>query len=220
MSWESSVLYEELINTEVRSRLGGSNSADMLIRSYNFANIEELQATDDWESAATLLADDARRLVDGGAEVLALCSDAMHIVADQVEAATDVPFVHLADATAKAVQSQDIEVVGLLGTRFTMERDFYRKRLEDHGLTVLVPEESDRTIVHDVIYNELVRGELNRASREDFLDIIDRLGSAGAKGVIAGCTEIELLVGPDDVLFPYFATTEIHAAAIVDVALA
>lgn len=218
MSWESSVLYEELINTQVRARLGGMHSADLIIRSYDFASIEELQSTGAWDEAGERLAADANRLITAGAELIALCTNTMHRVADVIEGAIDVPFVHLADATAAAVKAQDLDTVGLLGTRFTMEEDFYRSRLESHGLTVLVPSEAEQTIVHDIIYNELVRGELNRSSLEEYLDVIDRLGSAGAQGVIAGCTEIELLVSQDDVFTPFFATTEIHAHAIVEAA--
>lgn len=218
MSWESSVLYEELINTQVRARLGGMHSADLIIRSYDFASIEELQSTGAWDEAGERLAADANRLITAGAELIALCTNTMHRVADVIEGAIDVPFVHLADATAAAVKAQDLDTVGLLGTRFTMEEDFYRSRLESHGLTVLVPSEAEQTIVHDIIYNELVRGELNRSSLEEYLDVIDRLGSVGAQGVIAGCTEIELLVSQDDVFTPFFATTEIHAHAIVEAA--
>lgn len=221
MSWESSIHYEELINTEVRRRLGGSHSADLYIRSYDFAEIEVFQEQGDWDGAASILVEDAKKLVDVGAEVIAMCTNTMHIVAEQVERAVgdDATFVHLGDVTAKKIREGDLHTIGLLGTRFTMEQDFYRQRLESHGLTVLTPPESDRTVVHDIIYNELVRGELNRESREDFLDVIDRMGSAGAQGVIAGCTEIELLVTADDVFLPYFPTTEIHAFAIVDAAL-
>lgn len=219
MSWESSVLYEELINTEVRRRLGGVNSADLIVRSYNFAAIEELQSAGDWKAAGALLAADAQRLQDAGAGLVALCTNTMHRVAPSIEAALEVPFVHLADATANAVKAEQIDKVGLLGTKFTMEQPFYRDRLEEHGIQVMVPSEEERELVHRVIYEELVQGELNRTSQEDFLDIIDRLGSAGAQGVIAGCTEIELLVAEDDVFVPYFPTTEIHCAAIVDAAL-
>ncbi len=219
MSWESSVLYEELINTEVRERLGGVHSADLLIRSYDFAVIEELQAAGRWDDAGNVLARDATRLQAAGAEVIALCTNTMHLVADAIVEAIDVPFVHLADATAQAITAAGLTTVGLLGTQFTMEQPFYRDRLAGHGLTVIVPEPADRARVHDVIYHELVRGELNRSSREDYLDIIDRLGSAGAEGVVAGCTEIELLVTEDDVFIPWFPTTQIHASAIVAAAL-
>lgn len=215
MSWESSVLYEELINTEVRARLGGTHSADLLVKSYDFAEIEALQEAGDWDAAGTLLATDAARLVTAGAELIVLCTNTMHRVAESIEAAIDVPFIHLGDATAKAVRAQNLTTVGLLGTRFTMEEAFYRERLESHGLTVLTPSKDEQTIVHDIIYNELVRGELNRSSREEYLDIIDRLSSAGAEGVIAGCTEIEMLVTEDDVFIPFFPTTQIHAEAAV-----
>lgn len=215
MSWESSVLYEELINTEVRERLGGVHSADLIIRSYDFARIEALQGNGDWDQAGGILAADAARLVQAGAELIVLCTNTMHCVSDAIEQAIDVPFVHLADATAKAVLSAGLTSVGLLGTRFTMQETFYRERLESHGLKVLVPSEEEQTIIHDVIYDELVQGVLNRESREQYLDIIDRLGARGAEGVIAGCTEIELLVAEDDVFLPYFATTQIHAEAVV-----
>lgn len=215
MSWESSVLYEELINTEVRERLGGVHSADLIVRSYDFARIEALQERGDWDEAGRLLAADAVRLVGAGAELIVLCTNTMHRVSDAIENAIEVPFVHLADATAKAVRDAELTTVGLLGTKFTMQESFYRERLESHGLTVLVPSEDEQTIIHDIIYGELVQGVLNRESREHYLDIIDRLGARGAEGVIAGCTEIELLVDEDDVFLPLFATTRIHAKAAV-----
>lgn len=220
MSWESSVLYEQLINRGVRDRLGGVHSADLLVRSYDFAAIEELQATGEWERAGDLLADDARMLEAAGCEVIGLCTNTMHLLADRIESAVDARFVHLADATAEAVTAADIGSVALLGTRYTMEHDFYAGRLRDHGLRVLVPDEPDRTTVHDVIYGELVQGVVDDGSRRRYLAIIDRLAERGAEGVIAGCTEIELLVGPDDVTLPYFPTTQIHAAALVDAVLA
>lgn len=220
MSWESSVHYEELINTAVRERLGGLHSADLIVRSYDFSTIEKMQADGDWEQAGELLAFDAQGLVMAGAELIILCTNTMHRVSDTIEDAIDVPFVHLADATAAAILAAGLDTVGLLGTRFTMEQDFYRGRLEAHGLTVILPNDDERTIIHDVIYNELVQGELRRSSREAYLDIIDRLGSAGAQGVIAGCTEIELLVTEDDVFIPFFATTQIHADAAVAAAFA
>ncbi|MFT7646787.1 MAG: aspartate racemase [Candidatus Poriferisodalaceae bacterium] len=157
MSWESSIEYERIINQGVRARLGGTASADLLIRSYNFAAIEELQAQGDWDAAGALLAADAQRLVVAGADVIVLCKTTMHVVADRIEAAIDVPFIHLADTTAEAVAAAGLTTLGLLGSRYTMEQDFYRGRLEGHGLTALIPDEPDRTMVHDVIYNELVR---------------------------------------------------------------
>ena len=220
MSWESSIEYERLINTEIRNRLGGVHSADLLIRSYDFARIEALQAAGAWDQAGELLAADACRLQDSGADLIVLCTNTMHLVADAIEAAVAVPFLHLADTTAVAVIAGGLDTVGLLGTRFTMEKDFYRGRLEAHGLRVLVPEEPDLTAVHDVIYDELVQGRILSSSRARYLEIINRLVERGAQGVIAGCTEIELLVTPDDVAIPYFPTTRLHALAAVEAALA
>jgi len=220
MSWESSVLYEELINTEVRDRLGGLHSADLIVRSYDFAEIEALQSAGRWDEAGSLLAGDAHRLEQAGAGLILLCTNTMHRVADTIIEAIEVPFLHLADATADAVVAAGLDSVGLLGTKFTMEQDFYRGRLESHGLTVHLPAPADRALVHDVIYDELVRGELRQSSREDFLDVIDRLGQAGAEGIVAGCTEIELLVTSEDTHLPYFPTTQLHARAAVDMALA
>ncbi len=220
MSWESSIEYERIINSEVRARLGGTHSADLVIRSYDFAAIEALQERGDWAAAGELLASDAAALEAAGAELIVLCTNTMHRVADAIEATIDVPFLHLADATATAATAADLRQVALLGTRYTMEHDFYRSRLEHHGLDVLVPEEPDRTAIHDVIYDELVQGVVRQESKAAYLAAIDRLVDRGAQGVIAGCTEIELLVGPDDVAVPYFPTTRLHALAAVDFALA
>ncbi len=219
MSWESSIEYERMINQGVRDRLGGVASADLIIRSYNFADIEALQAQGRWDRAGSLLAADARRLEAAGADLILLCTNTMHAVASHIEAAITVPFVHLADTTADAVVGSGLGAVALLGTRYTMEQDFYRGRLERHGLTVFVPEEPDLTMVHRVIYDELVRGVVRPESKAGYLDAISRLLHRGAEGVIAGCTEIELLVGPDDLTVPYFATARLHAEAAVALAL-
>ena len=219
MSWESSIEYERLINTEVRERLGGTASADLIIRSYDFAAIEALQERGAWDEAGQLLASDASTLVGAGADVIVLCTNTMHRVADAIEEALDVPFLHIADATADAIDESGVDVIGLLGTRYTMEHEFYRGRLEARGLTVVIPDEPDRTTVHDVIFGELVRGVVSDESRGAYLEIIDRLLQRGAQGIIAGCTEIELLVTPDDVTVPYFPTTALHARAAVDFAL-
>ena len=220
MSWESSLEYERIINTTVREALGGVHSASLLVRSYDFADIERLQAAGDWDTAGNVLAADARHLQDAGAGLIVLCTNTMHRCAEAIEAAIEVPFLHLADATAEAVLQAGVERVALLGTRYTMEADFYRARLERHGLVVSVPDEPDRSLVHDVIYDELVQGIVAADSRAAYLRVIDRLVERGATGVIAGCTEIELLVGPNDVEVPYFPTTALHAQAAARWALA
>ncbi len=220
MSWESSIEYERLINERVRDILGGSASADLLIRSYNFADIQSLQAEGKWGEAGRLLAADAVHLERAGAGLIVLCTNTMHVVAPAIEEAITVQFLHLADTTAAAVLAADVSHVALLGTRYTMEHEFYRGRLEQHGLSVVVPDEPDRTMVHNVIFNELVQGVVSPSSKQRYLEIIQRLVDRGARGVIAGCTEIELLVGADDVDVPYFPTTRLHAEAAVAAALA
>jgi aspartate racemase len=220
MSWESSIEYERAINELVRERLGGVASADLLIRSFNFADVEALQAAGRWDEAARLLADAAANLAAGGAEAILICTNTMHRLADSVQAAVDVPLLHIADATADAVKAAGLNVMALLGTRYTMEQDFYVGRLRDlHGLTVVVPDEPDRTVVHDVIYGELVRGVINSVSKAEYLRIIDRLLARGAEGVISGCTEIELLISEDDLPVPLFPTARLHAEAAVEFAL-
>ena len=219
MSWESSIEYERLINEIVRERLGGVASADLLVRSFNFAQIEALQAAGRWEQAGEVLADAAFDLEVAGADAIVLCTNTMHRVADQIEVAISVPLLHIADATAAAVRSAGLDTVALLGTRYTMEQDFYVGRLRRLGHTVLVPDEPDRTGVHDVIYNELVQGIISADSRQRYLEVIDRLVTRGAQGVIAGCTEIELLVRPDDLAVPYFPTARLHAEAAAEFAL-
>lgn len=220
MSWESSIEYERIINERVRERVGGVASADLVIRSFNFADIEVLQESGRWDEAGRVLAEAAVALQDAGAEAIVICTNTMHLLADVVQAAIDVPVLHIADATAAAVRAAGIEVIALLGTRYTMEQDFYVGRLRDrHGLTVLVPDSSERALVHDVIYDELVRGVINPASKQAYVDIIAGLVEQGAQGVIAGCTEIELLIDQDDLTVPLFPTARIHAEAAVDVAL-
>jgi len=220
MSWESSAEYYRLVNEAVRDRLGGLHSADCLLRSVDFAPIEELQRTGDWDVAGQVLAEEARGLVSAGAELVALSTNTMHKLADHITAAIDVPFVHIADTTAAAVQAAGLHRVGLLATAYTMEQDFYVGRLRDrHGLDVLVPDAADREVVHNVIYDELCVGRVLDSSREEYRRIMSRLAERGAEAILLGCTEIDLLVGQEDSPVPVFDTTRLHAERIVELAV-
>ena len=221
MSWESSALYYRWINETVRDRLGGLHSARVLLLSVDFAGIEQMQQAGRWAEAGAVLGEAARSLERGGADLLLLCTNTMHRVADEIAAAVAIPLLHIADATGAAITAVGIRRVGLLGTRFTMEQAFYRGRLaERYGLDVLVPQADERQLVHDVIYGELCLGEVRPASRDAYRRVMARLVERGAEAIILGCTEITLLVGPDDATVPLFDTTLIHANAAVDAALA
>jgi aspartate racemase len=220
MSWESSAVYYRLVNELVRERLGGLHSARCVLLSVDFAEIEALQVSGRWDEAGALLAGTAAQVEAAGADILLLCTNTMHKVADQVAAAVGIPLVHLADATAAAVLAAGVSTVGLLGTAFTMEQGFYRDRLASHGLTVLTPEADDRAVVHSVIYEELCLGVVSEASRAAYIAVIERLVAAGAEGVVLGCTEIELLIGQADSPVPVFPTTRLHVEAAVSRALA
>jgi aspartate racemase len=221
MSWESSAEYYRFVNQAVRDRLGGLHSADCLLRSVDFAVVEELQRTGRWDQAGALLAAEARALVAGGAELLVLCTNTMHRVADQLAAAVDIPLVHIADATAEAVLAAGLSRVGLLATAYTMEQDFYVGRLQrTHGLAVLVPGPQDRRLVHEVIYRELCQGIVREDSRQAHRRVIGDLVERGAQGILLGCTELDLLIGPKDAPVPVFDTTRLHAERAVDLALA
>jgi aspartate racemase len=219
MSWESSAEYYRLANELVRDRLGGLHSARLLLASVDFAGIERLQSDGRWDEAGRLLADVARGLEAGGAQLLLLCTNTMHKVADQIEAAVEIPLLHLVDVTADAIARAGLSTVGLLGTAFTMEQDFYRDRLTGRGLTVLVPDVDDRAEVHRIIYEELCFGILREQSRQRYREVIDRLARAGAEGIILGCTEIEMLISADDSPVPVFPTTRLHVEAAVDASL-
>ncbi|MFJ8476232.1 aspartate/glutamate racemase family protein [Kitasatospora sp. NPDC094011] len=219
MSWESTAEYYRTLNELTRDRLGGLHSAQLVLYSVDFAEIEELQTAGRWEEAGTLLANAARSLEAAGADLLLICTNTMHKVADQVSAAASVPLLHLADATADAVRAAGLRRVGLLGTAFTMEQDFYRGRLATHGLDVLVPDAPSRALVHQVIYQELCLGVVREESRATYRRIILDLVAAGAEGIILGCTEIELLVRPEDSPVPLFPTARLHAEAAVTAAL-
>ena len=215
MSWQSSAEYYRLANELVREQVGGLSSARVLLHSVDFAQVERLQAQDRWEEAGDLLATAAAGLEAGGAELLVLCTNTMHKVAGQIEAATTLPLLHIGDVTGRAVSAAGVTRVGLLATAYTMEQPFLRDRLADHGLTVLVPKAADRELVHRVIYDELCLGIITPTSRQAFREVIGRLVAAGAEGVILGCTEIELLVHQSDSPVPVFPTTRLHVEAAV-----
>src|SRR3954449_11339688 len=219
MSWESTAEYYRLADELVRDRLRGLHSPRLVLTSVDFAEIEALQVTGDWDRAGDILAVEAARLQAAGAQLLLLCTNTMHKVADQVQAAVSIPLLHLADTTAAAVRAAGLTKVGLLATGFTMEQDFYRERLSRHGLRVLVPNAADRAAVHRIIYDELCRGVIREDSRQVYRQVSGRLVAAGAQGVILGCTEIELLIGPADSPVPVFPTTRLHVEAAVTAAL-
>ena len=220
MSWESSIEYYRIINETAKAKLGGLHSAKSLMVTVDFAEIEKLQHEDRWDEAAQILVKCAQDLERGGADCIVLCTNTMHKLADQIIANVNIPFLHIADATADKIVAAGMKMVGLLGTRFTMEHDFYKGRLiQNFGLNVLVPNEADRDIVHRVIYEELVQGKIVDISRAEFNRIMQSLIAQGAQGIILGCTEIELLVKQEDSSVPLFPTTTIHAVAAVEYAL-
>lgn len=220
MSWESSLEWYRLANERVREQLGGHHSAKIVLDSVDFAEVEAMQARGDWDLAGQLLADRARALESAGAELLVLCTNTMHLVADRIQDAVGIPFLHIADVAAEAVLSADVTTVGLLGTAFTMEQPFYAERLATHGIRTLVPDEDDRRVVHSVIYDELVHGVISEESRRRFSEIIERLVAQGAEGIVLGCTEVELLVSASDSSVPVFPTTALHVDAALRRALA
>jgi aspartate racemase len=219
MSWESTVPYYRIINQTVGERLGGLHSAKIVLYSVDFAEIERLQHLELWREAGALLGEAAESVERAGADFLVICTNTMHKVAPEIEARMGIPLLHIADPTACALSEQGCSVVGLLGTKFTMEQSFYRSRLEHHGLEVRVPEAASRQLVHDVIYQELCRGVISETSRVGFRKVVDELVEAGCEAVILGCTEIGLLLKRKDVSVPIFDTTRLHAEAAVDMAL-
>jgi aspartate racemase len=221
LSWESSAQYYRIINREVRARLGGVHSARSLMWSVDFGEIEHLQHNGDWDQLTEQMKDAAIRLERGGADFVLICSNTMHRMADAVAQAIDIPFIHIADPTGAKIKAAGLRRVGLIGTAFTMEQDFYKGRLNDlFGLEVVVPQAEDRRIIHDIIYRELVAGEVLPKSRTAYREVIARLVAQGAQAIILGCTEIMLLISDEDSAVPLFDTTTIHAMAAVDRALA
>jgi aspartate racemase len=221
MSWESTVVYYQLLNRLARERLGGLHSARLLLWSFDFAEIEAHQAAGDWDAATNCMLDAARSLEKGGAECIVICTNTMHKMAGEVQGAVKIPLIHIADATATAIKAAGVQRPLLLGTRFTMEQDFYKGHLKNqHGISVLIPDDAERTSVHDIIYQELCQGEIKPASKQRYLDIVSNAADAGADGVIFGCTEVGLLIAAADLDLPAFDTTELHAIAALDFALA
>ena len=220
MSWESTISYYRELNEGVKKALGGLHSAKIVLNSVNFEELEKLQHADDWETTAEILKKSAQSIEDGGADFLIICTNTMHIVAPEIEAAIDIPILHIADATAQKLVEDGIKKVGLLGTGFTMEKKFYKGRLtEKFDIEVLVPDEEQRALVHKVIYNELCLGKINDESRAAYLAIINNLRDRGAQAVILGCTEIAMLVSQKDSNIPLYDTTTIHAIQAVKYAL-
>ena len=219
MSWESSAQYYAIINRAVRDRLGGSHSAKILMHSLDFGEIERLQHDGDWSSLTVQMVDVAKRVQAGGADVVLICSNTMHLMADAMAAEIDIPLLHVVDQTSAAIVKAGLKRVGLLGTAFTMERPFYRDRLAAAGLEVLIPSDADRRDVHRVIYEELVAGKFEPVSRQIYREVIARLVERGAQAIVLGCTEIMLLVDQSDSAVPLFDTTSLHALAAVDLAL-
>jgi len=221
MSWESTAIYYRHLNEIARDRLGGLHSAKLLLWSFDFAEIAARQHAGDWDGASAMMTEAARRLEDGGAEALVICTNTMHKLAEAVEASVGIPLVHIADATAVRLKAAGVRRPALLATRFTMEEDFYTGRLRDrHGIDAVVPDERRRGLVHRIIYEELCRGVTSLESKAAYLDEIERLRRAGADGVILGCTEITMLIGAGDTDLPVFDTTHIHAEAAMEFALA
>lgn len=220
MSWESTVDYYRIINQGVKEALGGLHSAKIVLYSVDFESIEKMQSSGNWEGAANILVEAAKNIQAAGADFLLICTNTMHKVAPRVEAAIDIPLLHIADATALALESTGVKTVGLLGTAFTMEQDFYKGRLIDQfGLQVLTPDSADRKIIHSIIYDELCLGKLEANSKAEYIRIVDALESRGAEAVILGCTEIGLLIKQKDTKTRLFDTTSIHAQKAVEIAL-
>lgn len=219
MSWESTLLYYELINKKVKATLGGLHSADCVIESVDFSEIAELQAKDDWKALDDLMISRAKKLEGSGAELLMICANTMHLCVEAIEKHTNLPIVHIAEVTADQIKEAQLDKVALLGTKFTMEKDFFKNILINKGIDVIVPDQKGRDLVHDIIYNELVRGDIKIESKKIYLDIIADLKAKGAQGIILGCTEIPLLIGPEETDIPLFNTTKIHAEKTVELSL-
>ncbi|WP_298773099.1 aspartate/glutamate racemase family protein [uncultured Shewanella sp.] len=220
MSWESTLSYYQGLNQEIKASLGGLNSAKVCLYSINFDEIEKHQRLGQWDEAAKILSKAAQNIEAGGADFLLICTNTMHKVAPQIETAINIPLLHIADATAQQLAQDGMEKVGLLGTKFTMEQDFYKRRITDKfGIEIITPNQDERQAIHDIIYQELCLGVISNSSRTRYLEIINKLHQQGAQAVILGCTEIGLLVNKSDTNVPLYDTTELHMQAAIDIAL-
>lgn len=220
MSWESSLEYYRIINETVKEKLGGFHSAKCLMYSVDFEEVEKLQRQGKWEEATALMIDAAQRVKRGGADFVVICTNTMHKMAEEVQSSINIPLLHLADVTAERIKAQRLKKVGLLGTKFTMEEDFYKGRLiKKHGLEIIIPDDEEREVINNILYNELCMGEIKKISKDKFKKIIDNLVLKGAEGIILGCTEIPLLIDKEDYEIPLFDTTRIHAEEAVEYAL-
>lgn len=220
MSWESSLEYYKIVNQKIKERLGGHHSCECLMYSVDFDPIKKLQHEDRWEELTQIMIEVARKIEKGGADILTICTNTMHKMYDEVQKHISIPILHIADATAEAIKEENLDTIALLGTKFTMQQDFYKGRLiKNYGIQVLTPEGDDLEALHNIIYNELVLGEIKDESREKYIQVIEQLAKKGAQGVILGCTEIPLLIKQQDVSIPVFDTTTIHAEKTVDFAM-
>ncbi len=219
MSWESSAMYYRLLNEKVQQQLGGLHSAKCILYSVDFQEIEHYQANGQWQNAGEILGEAALSLEKAGADFIVICTNTMHKVMDVIETNITIPILHIADATAVQIQQASLQTIALLGTKYTMEQDFYKTRIEQFGINVIVPNDEERTVINRIIYEELCLGKIERTSKEAYLQIIESLVKSGAQGIILGCTEIGLLIQQEDVPVPVFDTTIIHALAAVDKAL-
>ncbi|MFX1512369.1 MAG: aspartate/glutamate racemase family protein [Promethearchaeota archaeon] len=220
MSWHSSQEYYQIINEKIKEKLGGLHSAKIVLFSVDFEEVVQLQLQGNWEKMADIMIDAAKRIEKAGADLLLICANTTHKVADEVAEKVTIPLLHIADSTAEKIKEKNLRKVGLLGTKFTMEEEFYTKRLaEKHELSVIIPTEEERQIIHDILYKELAFGEIKDSSKEKYLVVIQHMIEEGAEGIILGCTEIPLLVKQEDVKVPVFNTTEIHAISAIDFAL-
>lgn len=219
MSWESSLEYYRIINEEVKKKLGSSHSADLLMYSFDFAEVEKLQHENKWDELTEIMIDKAKLLKNAGAEVIAICTNTMHKMAGEIEENTELPLIHIADSAAAEMKKKDIKKAALLGTKFTMEEDFYRDRISEYGIEIIIPDKKQREVIHNTIYSELISGLIKDSSRKKFVEIIESLQEKGAEGVVLGCTEIPLLIKNNDSPIEVFDTTYLHAKNIVDFSL-